>query len=78
MPVDEYDVTVHVRAQLRADSLIVHEDGSVASAVRHALMTQLGSSRYLKNGLMILVQTIEVSTIALGNSALHTEEPADG
>jgi hypothetical protein len=58
---DEYDVVVYLRVRLRHNSLVVHDPGAVAASAKHHVAQRLSPTQFLKNGVMYLTNTIEVT-----------------
>jgi hypothetical protein len=59
MPISTYTVTIEVQVVLRDKSMVVHDPGSCASAVRQNVMNTLPDA-YTKMGLRYITSTVHV------------------
>jgi hypothetical protein len=62
MAQDEYQLLVTMTVTAKDKSMVVHDPGSIADAVRHKLKNMLGSSMY-SNGLRYSPGTITVEAV---------------
>jgi hypothetical protein len=58
---DEYELTVYLRVRLKHNSLVVHDPGAVAASAKHHVTQRLAPTQFLKNGVMYITHTIEVT-----------------